>query len=93
MAKLNANQVVKSVTAFVAIIYGVCALLVFIAPTVTLSIFSRWLHGIDIMQLAKQPTSVDTGIGFITAISATALASLLFTYLWNTYESKKEVKP
>ncbi len=93
MGKLEANHVVKSVTAFIAVIYIICVLLVFIAPTITLSVFSKWLHGIDILQIAKQPTLVDTGIGFITAISSAALASLLFVYLWNQYESKKEVKP
>ena len=92
MSRLNTKQVVMAVTSFTAILYILCAALVFVAPNAFLKVVGQWAHGIDMMQIARTPTITETITGFISLMIVTIIFSALFVALWNKWDKRKEVK-
>ena len=76
------------VTSFVAIVYLICAIAIYLAPESTLRFFSYWMHGVDLMKIAKVPTIVDIFIGLVTTLIASVIGSALFVKLWNYFDEK-----
>ena len=86
--KLDMKHFVLTVTLFIAIVYLICAIAIYLAPESTLRFFSYWMHGVDLMKIAKIPTIVDISTGLVTALIVSIVGSALFAGLWNYFDEK-----
>ncbi len=86
--KMKIKPFVFAVTSFVAIVYLICAIAIYLAPEITLKFFGYWFHGVDLMKIAKIPTLGDIVIGLVTALIVSVVGSALFVKLWNYFDEK-----
>lgn len=88
-AKLNAKLVALSLAGVSGILYIICALLVAIAPTTTLNMFSNVFHGIDITQIAATNISLgNTLLGLIEILVYALVAGWIFVAVYNYLATK-----
>jgi hypothetical protein len=81
--KLNIKKVANSLALTTAIIYLICILAVWIAPSLTLRIGNYLLHGIDISKIV---IARSFGFSLITLINGTIagwLTGALFALIYN----------
>lgn len=89
MAKLNAKLVALSLAGVSGILYVICALLIAIAPTATLKMFSNVFHGIDITKIAATNISFgNTIIGLIEILVYSLIAGWIFAAVYNYLATK-----
>jgi len=82
--KLNTKRVALSLASVSAILYIACALLIAIAPNLTLSLFSKIFHGIDITQIKDASISFgSTLLGLVEIIIYALIAGWLFAVIYN----------
>ena len=85
--KLNPKKVALSLAVVSAILYVACALLIFIAPDFTLSLFSNLFHGIDITQIADTSISLgSTLLGLVEIIVYALIAGWVFAWVYNKFK-------
>lgn len=83
---LNPKIAAKSLAITSGIVYLICALLVTIAPRITLNIFSYMFHGIDLTKIAMMPTlGLETILGLIEIIIVTYFIGWLFAKIYNYF--------
>ena len=86
--KLNPKVVSFSLAAVSAIISLLCALLLVLAPQMTLKFFGSIFHGIDMAKIAAPVTLSGVLIGLAAIIIVAFAAGWLFAVVYN-YFSKK----
>ena len=71
------------------LLYATCALLVAIAPELTINIFQSWFHGIDISQIATwNVTGGSLFMGFVTMTGYAWVMGYIFALLYNSFLKK-----
>lgn len=88
VVKMKIKPFVFAVTSFVAIVYLICAIAIYLVPESTLRFFSYWMHGVDLMKIAKVPTIAEISVGLVTALISSVIGSALFVKLWNYFDEK-----
>ena len=84
--KLNAKRVALSLAIVSAILYIACALLITIAPNLTIGLFGKIFHGLDITQIADISVSFgSTLIGLVEIIIYALIAGWLFAWVYNRF--------
>ena len=81
--ELNPKRVAMSLASVAGIVYIVCAILVALAPTLTVKTFGALFHGIDISQIATTPTIASSIIGFIEIVVLALIVGWLFAVIYN----------
>ncbi|MFH1211051.1 MAG: DUF5676 family membrane protein [archaeon] len=88
-AKLNTKLVALSLAGVSGILYIICALLIAIAPTTTVNMFSNVFHGIDITQIAATNISLgNTILGLIEILVYSLVAGWVFAVVYNYLATK-----
>lgn len=84
MDKLNVKRTSYSLAAVVGIVYLICAILIAIAPTLTVNVFGALFHGIDITQIARTPVPLtSTILGLIEIVVMGYLIGWLYGTVYN----------
>ncbi|MEK6893814.1 MAG: DUF5676 family membrane protein [Nanoarchaeota archaeon] len=83
MEKLSAKRVSFSLGIVTAIVSIVCALLIAITPTGTLSLFGSVFHGIDMSKIQTTMTFASAIQGTIVAIVLALVIGWLFAVVYN----------
>lgn len=61
MAQLTPIRTGLAFALTIAVLYLACLLLMLLAPGVVLTIFSTWVHGLNLVPLTTNPPQVDLG--------------------------------
>ncbi len=80
---LSPKKVANSLALTAGIISLVCALLVLLAPSFTVSLFGAIFHGVDLSQISKTATIGSSVIGIIEVIILGWIAGWLFAKIYN----------
>jgi hypothetical protein len=78
-----------------AVFYVLCALLVLLAPGLSLALFQTWVHGLDVSILATSAPLV-TPLGFVVGLVTFTVIAWLFgagwAALYNTLAATREAR-
>jgi len=81
---INATGIAVGLT--LGIVSLICLLLVFIAQDFALTLFGSFMHGIDLTQIAIEPTLDGRTLwGFVIAVVGGYLIGALFALLYNAF--------
>ena len=81
-----------TLTAFVSVVYIVCAAITLVAPGFILALSNLWAHALNVEAIANNtPNAVELVAGFVASAIAAAVFSALFVVIWNFF-AEQEVK-
>lgn len=87
---LNIKTTAFALAVTSAIIYAVCALLIFVFGSAGVSLFANMFHGIDITKIAATNVSwKNTLIGLVEIIVFALLTGALFAWIYNLFVKTK----
>ncbi len=82
--KLNTRKVSYSLAVVAGIVYLVCAVLVAVAPVLTVNLFGALFHGIDISKISTTPSLGRTILGLIEIVILGFVVGWLFAKIYNS---------
>lgn len=91
MERLNIKHFSVTITSFSAVLYVVCAFLVFVARDSFLSFLNIIAHGVDFTKIAKTPDLFNAITGFFVVIILVYILAAFFAVLWNYFYERMEV--